>query len=74
MDNWRLIYDIVVGPTADGKITQTARKCNAEKRMITIKEARNLLDKLYGLQYCISTEKGLSAINGQPRKKGVLWR
>ncbi len=67
-------YDIVIGPTADGKITQTARKCKAEKRLITLQEAQNLLDKLYGLQYCISTEAGLSVINGKPRKKGVSWR
>ena len=68
-------YDIVIGPIADGNVTKTARKCNAEKRLITIQEAKNLLDKLYGLQYCICTETGLSAINRKPRKKeGVSWR
>lgn len=68
-------YDIVIGTIADGSITQTARKCKAEKRIVTLKESKKFLDKSFGLQYCISTEAGKQMIDKQPReKKGVLWR
>lgn len=68
-------YDIVIGTIADGSVTQIARKCKAEKRIVTLEEAKKFLDKIYGLQYCISTEIGLQMIDKQPReKKGVLWR
>lgn len=68
-------YDIVIGTIADGSVTKIARKCKAENRIITLNEAKNFLDKSFGLQYCISTKRGLSMINKPPReKKGVLWR
>lgn len=68
-------YDIVIGTTADGNVTQAARKCKNEKRLITLVEAKEFLEKNFGLQYCISTKKGLSMIQNQPReKKGVSWR
>lgn len=68
-------YDLVIGTTADGSVTKTARKCKSEKRMVSLKEAKEFLDKSFGKQYCISTEKGLSVIEGSPRnRKGVSWR
>ncbi len=68
-------YDIVLGSIADGKITKISRLCKKEKRIVTLNEAKDFLDKYYGLQYCINTEKGLSAIADYPRKKkGVSWR
>lgn len=68
-------YDIVVGTIADGNVTQTARKCRNEKRIVTLTEAKKLLDKSIGLQYCINTNRGLQMIDSQPKeKKGVLWR
>lgn len=68
-------YDIVVGTIADGSVTQIARKCKAEKRIVTLKEAKKFLDKVYGLQYCINTEIGLQMIDKKPReKKGVFRR
>lgn len=68
-------YDIVIGSIADGSITQVARKCKAQSRLVTVKEAKEFLDNSFGIQYCISTERGLSVIDKMPReKKGVSWR
>lgn len=68
-------YDIVIGTIADGSVTQIARRCRAEKRIVTIKEAKDFLDISLGMQYCICTEVGLQMIDKPPReKKGVLWR
>lgn len=68
-------YDIVIGTIADGNVTQIARKCKAEKRLVTLQEAKKFLAKSFGIQYCISTELGLAMIEKLPReKKGVSWR
>lgn len=68
-------YDLVIGTIADGAITKIAKQCNAEQRLITIKEANNLLNKEFGLQYCLCTENALEIIDKKPRKKkGVSWR
>lgn len=68
-------YDIVIGSIADGSVSKLSRICKAEKRIVTLIEAKHLLDKTFGIQYCICTEKGLSVIKDMPReKKGVSWR
>lgn len=68
-------YDMVVGTIADGSITKVVRLCNAEKRLVSLTEAKGFLNKSFGIQYCICTVKGLSAIDKLPRKKkGVSWR
>ena len=66
-------YDLVVGTIADGSVALVARKCQSEKRIITFPEAKEFLEKSFGLQYCISTERGLSIIDGAPRIKEVSW-
>lgn len=68
-------YDIVIGTIADGSVTRIARRCRAEKRLVTLPEAKDFLDKSFGIQYCICTKHGLSMIDKIPReKRGVSWR
>lgn len=68
-------YDIVIGTIADGSVSKISRKCNSEKRLISLTEAKEFLNKSFGTQYCICTKKGLLAINNQPReKKGMIWK
>lgn len=62
-------YDIIIGKTADGHITKIASMCKDEQRLITSKEAKSLLSKNYGVQYCISTIKGLSIISTGPTER-----
>lgn len=68
-------YDIVIGSIADGSVAKISRQCKTEKRLVTIEEAKEFLDKSFGIQYCISTEVGLSVISHPPREvKGVPLR
>ncbi len=68
-------YDIVVGQIADGDVTQIAQACKREVRPITLEEARSLLSKNFGMQYCLCTNNALTEITKQPRiKEGVQWR
>jgi hypothetical protein len=68
-------YDIVVGQIADGDVTQIAQACKRETRPVTSAEARNMLSKNFGMQYCLCTNNALAEITKQPRiKEGVQWR
>lgn len=68
-------YDIIIGKTADGQITKIFQLCEKEQRLITLEEAKNLLSKDYGIQYCIKTKNGLKVFKENPKeKKGVSWR
>ena len=68
-------YDIVVGQIADGDVTQIAQACKRETRPVTSDEARSMLSKNFGMQYCLCTNNALAEITKQPRiKEGVQWR